>query len=123
MPNMAKVSILGHVGRDPELKTLPSGQSVCSFSVAVTSKKKDSESTDWFAVSAWGRLGEVCAEHLTKGSAVFVEGRLSTRSYQASNGENRVSLEVNANEMQMVGGKRDGDSSAAPDPDDQSIPF
>ena len=78
---MHKITIIGHLGRDPEMKYTPDGQAVTTFSVAFSRKYKTAEGepreeTEWFNVSAWGKLAEVCNEYLTKGKQVYVEGRL-----------------------------------------------
>ena len=83
MPALNRVQRIGNLGKDPESRQLPSGKKVCTFSVAVgrrwkTGGGETQERTDWFNVEAWGRLGEVCQEYLSKGRLVFVEGRLQT---------------------------------------------
>jgi len=106
---MHKITIIGHLGRDPEMKYTSQGQPVTSFSVASTRKYKTSageqrEETEWFNVSAWGKLAETCNQYLTKGKQVYVEGRIKSRTYQAQNGETRVSLDVSCSEIQFLGG-------------------
>jgi len=106
---MHKITIIGHLGRDPEMKYTPTGQPVTSFSVASSRKYKTSsgeqrEETEWFNVSAWGKLAETCNQYLTKGKQVYLEGRLKSRTYQAQNGETRFSLDVSCNEIQFLGG-------------------
>jgi len=96
---MHKITIIGHLGRDPEMKYTPDGQAVTTFSVASSRKYKTAageqrEETEWFNCSAWGKLADVCNQYLTKGKQVYVEGRLKTRSYQAQNGETRFSIDV-----------------------------
>ncbi|RIK21488.1 MAG: single-stranded DNA-binding protein [Chloroflexi bacterium] len=94
-----KVMIIGRLGRDPEMRYTPSGKPVTSFSVAVsrTYTKPEGErveETDWFNVVAWGRLAEICSQYLTKGSLVYVEGRLETRSWEGDNGQKHYRTEV-----------------------------
>ena len=84
---MNKIIVIGHLGRDPEMRYLPSGQGVSNFSVATsrkytTSSGEQREETEWFNCSAFGRLAETCNQYLTKGKQVYVEGRLSSRTYQ-----------------------------------------
>ena len=110
---MNKIIVIGNLGRDPEMRYLPSGQSVTSFSIAsnrryTTASGEQREETQWFNVSAFGRLGESCNQYLARGRQVYVEGRLSSRMYQDRNGETRVSLDVNATEVQFLGGRSDG---------------
>jgi len=106
---MNKIIIIGHLGRDPEMKYTPQGQGVTSFSVASSRRYKTAageqrEETEWFNCSAWGKLGEICNQYLTKGKQVYVEGRLKSRTYQAQSGETRVALEVSVTEVQFLGG-------------------
>jgi len=106
---MHKVTIIGHLGRDPEMRYTPEGQGVTTFSVASSRKYKTSageqrEETEWFNCSAWGKLAEVCNQYLTKGKQVYVEGRLKTRTYQTQAGETRFSIDVTCQEIQFLGG-------------------
>jgi len=96
---MHKITIIGHLGRDPEMKYTPDGQAVTTFSVASSRKYKtvageQREETEWFNCSAWGKLADVCNQYLTKGKQVYVEGRLKTRTYQTQAGETRFSIDV-----------------------------
>ena len=105
---MNKIIVIGNLGRDPEMRYTPSGQAVTSFSVASsrryrTADGEQREETEWFNVSAFGRLSEICNQYLTRGQQVYVEGRLKGRSYTDRDGQPRYSLEVTATEMQMLG--------------------
>jgi single-strand DNA-binding protein len=99
---LSKISIIGNLGRDPELRYTPNGRPVASFTVAVNQSTKNQqtgewiESTDWFRVSVWGDRGERAAESLRKGSRVFVDGRFRTREYEANDGQKRLSLDITA---------------------------
>lgn len=115
---MNKIIVIGNLGRDPEMRYTPNGQSVTSFSVAsnrtyTTSAGERREETEWFNVSAWGKLGELCNQYLTKGRQVYVEGRLSSRSYQGQDGQMRFVNEINLTDVQFLGrtGGVDGDES------------
>jgi len=106
---MHKITIIGNLGRDPEMRYTPEGQAVVTFSVASSRKYKTAageqrEETEWFNCSAWGKLADVCNEYLIKGKQVYVEGRLKTRTYQAQNGETRFSIDVTCQEIQFLGG-------------------
>jgi len=106
---MHKITIIGNLGRDPEMRYTPEGQAVVTFSVASSRKYKTAageqrEETEWFNCSAWGKLADICNEYLTKGKQVYVEGRLKTRSYQGQNGETRFSIDVTCQEVQFLGG-------------------
>ncbi len=107
-----KVMIIGHLGRDPELRYTPSGRPVASFSVATartwtSADGERREETEWFNVVAWGNLAEICKQYLTKGQQVFVEGRLQTRRWDDKEGQKHTSVEIVANEMMMLGDRRD----------------
>ena len=114
--SMNKILIIGNLGGDPEMRYLPSGDPVTSFSVATSRRYRtrdgeQREETEWFRVSAWGRLAEVTNQYLSRGSRVYVEGRLRSRTYQTQNGETRVSLDINAQDIQFLStaGQASGD--------------
>ena len=105
--SLNKVMLIGHLTRDPELRYLPSGQPVTTFSVAVnrtftaqTGEKK--EEVSFIRIVVWARLAEVCNEYLKKGSPVFVEGRLQSRTWEAQDGTKRSSIEVVASNVQFL---------------------
>ena len=116
-----KVMIMGNLGRDPEMRYTPSGKPVTSFSVAVSRsymkpEGERTEVTDWFNVVAWGRLAEICSQYLTKGSMVYVEGRLETRSWEGDNGQKHFRTEVVANDVNILDRKgRQGEDTSAMD--------
>ena len=121
---MNKITVIGHLGRDPEMRYTPNGQAVTSFSVAssrryTTSAGEQKEETEWFNVSAWGKLGETCNQYLTKGQQVYIEGRMSSRTYEGRDGTTRVSIDVFLNDVQFLGRGGDGGGDGAPD----SAPF
>ena len=113
MAGLNKIMIIGNLGRDPEMRYLPSGSPVTNFSVAVSRRWKsrdgeDREETEWFNVSCFDRLAEVANQYLSKGKQVFVEGRLSSRSWDDQNtGEKRFSLDVRALDMVLLGQRGD----------------
>src|SRR5262245_746292 len=103
-----KITIVGYLGRDPELRYTPQGTAVCNMSIATTEKRRDArgeteEHTIWFRVTAWGRQAELAAEYLAKGRQVYVEGRLRREEYTDREGVQRTSLEVNASDIQFLG--------------------
>jgi single-strand DNA-binding protein len=111
MPALNRVQLIGNLGRDPETRYTPSGKKVCNFSLAVnrrfkTSEGETKESTDWFNLEAWGRLGEFCQEYLSKGRLVYVEGRLHTDRYEQG-GETRFFTKVIISNMQMLDRKQE----------------
>jgi single-strand DNA-binding protein len=107
-----KVMIIGNLGREPEMRYTPSGRPVTTFSVA-TSRSWHStdgerhEETEWFNVVAWGSLAEICNQYLHKGQQVYIEGRLQTRRWEDSEGNKHFTTELVANEMIMLGDRRD----------------
>lgn len=113
-----KVMIIGRLGRDPEMRYTPSGKPVTTFSVAVsrnwnTSDGERRSETEWFNIVAWGSLAEICKEYLIKGQSVYVEGRLQTRHWDDEKGNKRTSVEIVANEMIMLGERRENNDTAA----------
>jgi single-strand DNA-binding protein len=111
-----KITIVGYLGRDPELRHTPQGTAVCKFPVATTEKRKNvageaEEITTWFRVTVWGRQAELASEYLSKGRQVYLEGRLRLEEYIDREGHNRVSPEVTASDMQFLGQR--GDAAAA----------
>lgn len=106
MPGLNRVELIGRLGRDPETRYTPTGRKVCQFSLAVDRRWRNAEgeareATDWFNVEAWGRLGEICQDYLSKGRLVYLEGRLQTDRYEHE-GETRFFTKVIALGMQML---------------------
>lgn len=141
-----KVILVGNLGQDPEVKYMPSGGAVCNISVATTDSWSDKasgerqERTEWHRVVLFKRLAEIAGEYLRKGSQVYIEGRLQTRKWQDSSGQDRYSTEIVAMDMQMLGGRSGGavgfndtpaqpdraprqSPTSAPDEFDDDIPF
>ena len=109
---MNKMMVIGNLGGDPEMRYTPSGQAVTNFSVATnykytTADGESREETEWFRVSAWGRLAETCNQYLAKGRKVYVEGRLRSRSFEGRDGQTRLSNEITATDVRFI------DTSAA----------
>ena len=120
---MNKVMLIGRLGADPQLKYTPSGRANVNFNLATNASWKDQEGnqqerTDWHRIVAWGKLAEVIGEWLKKGSLVYMEGRLQTRNYDDNNGVKRYITEVIATDMEMLGGKGQGESSEAGPPEE-----
>ena len=126
---MNKIILIGNLTRDPESRTTPSGHTVCNFDIAVNDRRGGQENTMYFRISAWDRTGESCQRYLSKGRKVFVAGPLSARTYQANDGTTRVSLEVNANDVEFLSSRNDDQAGgyapapAAPAPMAQSSGF
>ena len=120
--DLNKVMLTGHLGADPEMRYTPQGSAVTTFRVASGRSWKSSDGTqhddtEWFRIVAWDKLGEICNQYLTKGTRVYVEGRLQTRKWQDQNGQDRYSTEVIASDMIILSSKQDRPSAGAPDYD------
>ncbi|MDE2998802.1 MAG: single-stranded DNA-binding protein [Gemmatimonadota bacterium] len=110
-----KVILIGNVGADPELRYTAGGTAVTNFNIATNESWTDSsgerqERTEWHRIVVWGRLAEICNQYLRKGSKVFIEGRLQTRSWETQDGQKRYTTEVVARDMQMLDSRGDFDS-------------
>lgn len=111
-----KIILIGNLGRDPELRYTPQGDAVCNFSVAVNDKRRDKagelqDITTWFRVTLWRKMAENASKYLTKGSPVYIEGRLKVDEWQDRDGKDRYTLDVTATEMQFIGSRSDEYSS------------
>lgn len=111
-----KVILIGRLGKDPELRYTPTGAAVATFNVATNEAYKDKdgkdvENTDWHRIVAWRKLAEICGQYLKKGSLVYIEGKLKTRSYDDKDGTKKYITEIVADNMQMLGGRM-GDSGS-----------
>lgn len=115
---MNKLTIIGNLTRDPELRTVSSGISVCDFTVAVNRRNRSQNNgnqpeTDFFRCTAWRQLGENCAKYLAKGRKVCVVGPVTARTYQANDGTTRVSLEVTADEVEFLSSRNDDQAAGS----------
>lgn len=109
-----KVILVGNLGQDPELRYTGTGTAVCNLRLATNESYKDAsgewvERTEWHSIVAWGRLAEICNEYLSKGSQVYFEGSLQTRSYEDRDGNTKYVTEIKAREMMILSGRGDGD--------------
>ena len=117
MAGINKAILIGNLGRDPELRYTQNGQAVVNFSLATSENWMDKggerqERTEWHRIVAWGKTGELCAQYLSKGRTVYIEGRIQTRDWEDKEGMKRQATEINATTVQFLGGPRgDGDSS------------
>ncbi len=123
MAGLNKMMIIGNLGTDPEMRYTPNGAAVTSFRIAVnrvytTGAGERREETEWFTVSAWNQLAETVNQYLSKGRQVYVEGRLSTRTWTGQDGQQRFNLEINANQVVFLsgGGPSDGGDDMGPTP-------
>ena len=112
MASVNKVIIVGNLGRDPEIRYMPSGDAIANIAVATSYKSKDKntgeqkELTEWHRISFFGRLAEIVGQYLKKGSSVYVEGRLQTRKYTDKDGVEKYATDIIAETMQMLGGRQ-----------------
>lgn len=117
MAGVNKVILVGNLGADPETRTIESGAKVANFSIATTERYKDKngnavDKTEWHNIVMWRGLADIAEKYLKKGSQVFIEGKLRTRSWDDQNGNKRYTTEVLADNMTMLGGPSGGSSSA-----------
>lgn len=119
MASVNKVILVGNLGRDPEVRYLPSGDAVVNISIATTDKWKDKqtgeakETTEWHKVNFFGKLAEIVGQYLKKGSTIYIEGSIHTRKYTDKDGAEKYSTEIKGTSMQMLGGKNEGQSQPA----------
>jgi len=134
-----KVILIGRLGADPELKYMPSGDPVANFNLATNESYRDKdgntqEKTEWHRIVAFKRLAEICGEYLKKGSQVYIEGRIQSRSWEDKNGVKKYTTEIIAYTMQMLGKKGEIDESTTDQPtqdtnsqklesEDEDLPF
>ena len=111
MAGINKVIIVGHLGNDPEMRTMPNGEQVANISVATSESWTDKNSgekktqTEWHRIVFYRRQAEICGQYLQKGSQVYIEGRLRTRKWQDNNGQDRYTTEIQGDVLQMLGGR------------------
>lgn len=129
------VQLIGRLGQDPEVKTMTSGKKLTTFSVATTDYYRNAQGekvqdTEWHRIVAWGKVAEIAAEYLSKGEEVALEGKLTHRSYDASDGSKRYVTEIRLNELLMIGGQNDNSPLPSqqqqpeiPEDDTDDLPF
>ena len=123
-----KVIVVGNLGQDPETRYMPSGSAVTNMRIATNESWKDKQTgeqkdrTEWHSVAMFGRLAEIAAEYLRKGSQVYIEGKLRTRKWQDKDGNDRYTTEIVADEMQMLGSRSGGGAPAMSDSQPASAP-
>ncbi|MBZ0094322.1 MAG: single-stranded DNA-binding protein [Sulfuricella sp.] len=113
MASVNKAIIIGNLGKDPEMRYMPSGDAICNFSLATTDSWKDKngekqEKTEWHRIAMFGKLAEIAGEYLKKGSQVYVEGRIQTRKWTNKEGQDQYTTEIVADKMQMLGSRSGG---------------
>ena len=127
MPSLNQVLLIGHLGKDPDLRHTQGGRAVCNFSIATSEVWTDNggerhEKTQWHNIVAWGKMAESCHKYLAKGRMVFVEGALQTRSYEDKGGSKRYVTEILARAVKFLtpGGKKEPREETPPEDD---VPF
>ena len=123
-----KVTLIGHLGKDPITRYMPNGDAVCNFSIATSESWKDQsgqrqERTEWHAITLYRKLAEIAAQYLKKGSLIYLEGKIQSRKYTDKQGIERTAYEIIGNEMKMLGGR---DNQPAQPPEQQpfdDVPF
>ena len=123
MASINKVILIGNLGRDPEVRYMPSGDAVANITIATTDTWKDKagekqEQTEWHRVAMFGKTAEIAGEYLKKGSQVYIEGKLQTRKWTDKEGQERYTTEIRADRMQMLGSRSGGSERMAPPEDD-----
>lgn len=120
MSSINKVLILGRVGKDPEVKMTANGKAVCNFSVATSEKINGEERVEWHSISLFGKTAEIAGEYLSKGSQVFIEGRIQYRQWQDKDGNKKSMTEILGSNITLMGGKpkRESDTEYT-----EEIPF
>ncbi|MGB5064033.1 MAG: single-stranded DNA-binding protein, partial [Candidatus Competibacter sp.] len=118
MASVNKAILIGNLGKDPEVRYMPSGDAITHINIATTETFKDREGvkqerTEWHRIVFFGALAKIAGEYLKKGRSVYIEGRIQTRKWQGQDGQDRYTTEIVANEMKMLGGRGDsgGDTS------------
>jgi len=135
MGSLNKVMLIGHLGRDPEVRSLPSGTSVANFSLATSENWKNKEGkpeerTEWHRIVVFGKQAEICKEYLSKGRQVYLEGRLQTKEWQDKEGQKRTTTEIIAHKIVFLGAKGQAPTAEAgeevtyePVGSEEDIPF
>ncbi len=126
MSDLNLCQVIGRLGRDPEVRYLPSGEAVCNLSIGVGWKTKDKDGVEWVRCSAFGKLAEICGKYLVKGKQVYVSGVMSTREWSDKDGARKFSTEIRLNQMQMLGDAKAKGADPDPNPrsnDEDEIPF
>ena len=114
--SLNKVTLIGRLGQEPTIRYMPNGEAVCNFSIATSETWNDRngqlvERTEWHNITMYRKLAEIAGQYLTKGSQVYLEGKIQSRKYQGKDGIERTAYEIIANEMKMLGGGNDGQQS------------
>jgi single-strand DNA-binding protein len=128
MPSVNRVTLVGHLGRDPEVRYMPNGEAVANIAIATTESWKDKatgekkELTEWHRIVFYRKLAETVGQYLKKGALVYVEGRLHTRKWTDKEDVERYTTEISADSMQMLGSRKPGDAEEVSDPSDIHSP-
>ena len=125
--DLNRCEFIGRLGKDVETRYMADGKAVANFSIAVGSQWKSKsgekqESTEWVSLVAYDKLAEICAQYISKGSQIYVSGKMKTRKWQTKEGQDRYTTEIIVNELQMIGGKSSTSSQESSDPKEKPAP-
>ncbi len=128
MRSLNRVQLIGNLGKNPEVRYTANGSAVANFSLAtneswVGKDGQKNERTEWHNIVAWGKLGEICGEYLAKGRQIYIEGKLTTRSWEDRDGNKRYTTEIKAENMIMLGGQGGEERTSAPGPANEAPPI
>lgn len=127
MASLNKATLIGHLGGDPEIRYMPSGDAVANFSIATTESWRDKtsgeqrEATEWHRLTMFGRLAEIAGQYLKKGSMIYVEGRIKTKKYTDKDGIERYSTGIECTTLKMLGGKSESQQTSSPATSNQTV--
>ncbi len=128
MRSLNRVQLIGNLGKNPEVRYTANGSAVANFSLAtneswVGKDGQKNERTEWHNIVAWGKLGEICGEYLSKGRQVYIEGKLTTRAWEDRDGNKRYTTEIKAENMIMLGGQGGDERTVTPGPANEAPPI
>jgi single-strand DNA-binding protein len=128
MRSLNRVQLIGNLGKNPEVRYTANGSAVANFSLAtneswVGKDGQKNERTEWHNIVAWGKLGEICGEYLAKGRQVYIEGKLTTRSWEDRDGNKRYTTEIKAENMIMLGGQGGDERTSTSGPASEAAPI
>lgn len=128
MASVNKVILIGRLGKDPEMKYTPSGTPVCKFSIATNESYKDKsgvkqETTEWHSIVTWNKTAEICNKYLKKGSECYIDGKITTRSWDDKDGNKHYKTEIVANNVQFIGSKKEEKDYSVPDNNHAGLPM
>ena len=122
MPNLNKVTLMGHLGKDPEVKSLNNGTTVATFSIAITERYKDNKTTTWLDIVFYGKTAETIGKYLHKGDPIYIEGKINNRSWEDNNGQKHYKTEIIGNSFIFLASNKNK-STYVPGDAGSDVPF